>query len=134
MPKMKTINKPSITAAMRAYKLTYAVVAKQTGMTEAAFRAVMWSKTPLVHSKTYGKLLHAFEFNVFGQVISVPFIEHELELKVQRKLVIVEQIKASERRRLIKKFITTLLASLFIIGGLAAIIIFGLDGLLEWLK
>ena len=78
---MKTINKPSITAAMKTYKLTHAVVAKQAGMTEPAFRVLMCSKTPLVHSRTYGKLLHAFEFNVFGQVISVPFIEHELELK-----------------------------------------------------
>jgi hypothetical protein len=130
MPKMKTINKPSITAAMKAYKLTHAVIAKQAGMTEPAFRALMWSRTPLVHSRTYGKLLHAFDFNVFGQVVSVPFVEHELELKAQRKLAIIEQIKANERRRLIKLFVTCSL----MFTGICAMIAFGLDDLLEWVK
>jgi hypothetical protein len=127
---MPYINKPSITAAMKAYNLSYHYVAKMCELTYSEFHGIMYHKSNRVYKKNYNALCKFFEFNEFGSVVKIPHIERLEQIKAERKLAIVEQIKANERRRLIKLFITYGL----MFTGLCAIIAFGYNDLLEWLK
>lgn len=123
MPKYK-IDKPSITAERLKYKLSFDYVAKQCGMTYAQLHGVMYHKSSIVSEKTYLALSKFFEFDeVTGLVVSIPIIEQQEQLKQERKQAIIEQIRASERRRLIKIFISSFL---YILGA-CAIIAFGLS-------
>ena len=123
MPKMKYISKSSITAAMKAYRLTDESVAKACGLTYSAFYSVRNHKSGLVQRKSYDALARVFKFNDFGQVIGVPFMDEQIEQRKQRKEQLHEHIRQQEKRRLLKIFISNFL---YILGA-CAIIAFGLS-------
>lgn len=127
---MPYVNKSSVTAAMKAYKLNYHYTAKMCGLTYSEFHGIMYHKSNRVFRKNYNALCKFFKFNEFGQVTSIPHFERLEQIKLDRKLAIIEQIKANERRRLIKLFITYSL----MFTGICVIIAFGYDDLLKWLK
>jgi hypothetical protein len=123
MPKMKYINKPSVTAAMKAYRLTDEYVAKVCGLSYGSFYSLKNHKSGLVRRVNYDALTKVFRFNDFGQVIGVPFIDEQIEQRKQRKEQLHEHIRQQEKRRLLKKFISNFL---YFIGS-CGIIAFGLS-------
>ena len=134
MPKMKKLNRPSITAAIKKYNINYAYVAKRANISIGDLRNILYYKGSMAHVSTFEIFERVFKFDFNGHVVCIPEIEEERRRKEQiilnNRLKREQQIREHEKSRLIKTFLINLLVCI----GLYVIIVFGYSGFVEWVK
>lgn len=134
MPNYHLVNKADIKREKQKHGWSYEFLAKRCGLSYAEFYAVLYHKSSFVQLHTYLCLAKFFVFDDLGHIIRIPYVEEqervekaELDKEKQRMII---NIREQERRKLLKMFLTYCL----MFTGICAIIAFGYDDLLEWLK